>query len=98
MSDSRTPTAVDFWFDPVCPWTWLTSRWMLEVQKTRPVDITWHVMSLEGIVRMGRYESTYRRSLDVERPPMGKTAKRNIQRGGPPATPARYGEGRVIRA
>ncbi|MEY9876260.1 hypothetical protein ABH931_005770 [Streptacidiphilus sp. MAP12-33] len=46
MSDSPTPTAVDFWFDPVCPWTWLTSRWMLEVRKTRPVEITWHVMSL----------------------------------------------------
>jgi protein-disulfide isomerase-like protein with CxxC motif len=46
MSNPRTSTAVDFWFDPLCPWTWLTSRWMLEVQKTRPVQVTWHVMSL----------------------------------------------------
>jgi protein-disulfide isomerase-like protein with CxxC motif len=46
MSDSSSPTPVDFWFDPVCPWTWLTSRWMLEVRKTRPVAIDWHVMSL----------------------------------------------------
>jgi protein-disulfide isomerase-like protein with CxxC motif len=37
---------VDFWFDPLCPWAWLTSRWMLEVQQVRPVQVHWHVMSL----------------------------------------------------
>lgn len=44
MSESRTPA--DFWFDPLCPWAWMTSRWMLEVEKVRPVEVRWHVMSL----------------------------------------------------
>ncbi len=41
------PTSVvDFWFDPTCPWTWLTSRWLLDVQEVRPVKLVWHVLSL----------------------------------------------------
>lgn len=44
---SRTERKIaEFWFDPVCPWAWITSRWMLEVEQVRPVTVRWNVMSL----------------------------------------------------
>jgi 2-hydroxychromene-2-carboxylate isomerase len=46
MSRMTERDSAEFWFDPLCPWAWKTSRWMVEVEKARPVDVTWSVMSL----------------------------------------------------
>lgn len=57
-------TVADFWFDPVCPWTWITSRWLTEAARVRDVEVRWHVMSL-AVLNEGRdLDEAYRRMLD----------------------------------
>ncbi|MHA7986777.1 mycothiol-dependent nitroreductase Rv2466c family protein [Rathayibacter sp. CAU 1779] len=56
-------TDVDFWFDPSCPWAWMTSRWVDEVAPHRDLNVTWHIMSLYVLNEDKDVSESYRRML-----------------------------------
>ena len=61
---SLSRSSAEFWFDPLCPWAWMTSRWMMEVEQVRDVEVTWSVMSL-SVLNEGRdLPEDYRSMMD----------------------------------
>lgn len=60
---TMTQQEAQFWFDPLCPWAWMTSRWILEVEKVRDIKVKWNLFSLAYLNRDKDVPAEYKERL-----------------------------------
>ena len=77
---SGLPTA-ELWFDPLCPWAWMTSRWMTEVTRVRDVEVRWNVMSLAVLNEGRELTADYRRLMDSAWAPVRVVTAARVEHG-----------------
>ena len=82
MAGTPDTTVVDFWFDPVCPYSWTASRWLREVEARRPLQVHHHVMSLY-LLNEHRTDITeaYRRNVETSRGPSTRSSSNSSAPG-----------------
>jgi 2-hydroxychromene-2-carboxylate isomerase len=79
-----TKDAADFWFDPLCPFAWITSRWILEVEQVRDIQVHWHAMSLYFLNKDRDLDAGYQQKISRGLP-VGRVLIATEQKVGPEA-------------
>jgi 2-hydroxychromene-2-carboxylate isomerase len=87
-TSEKTPRqrgTADFWFDPLCPFAWITSRWMLEVEQVRDVSVHWRPMSLHFLNKDREELPESYRASSARGLPIGRVLMATLEREGEPA-------------
>lgn len=81
VAEPSDRVTAEFWFDPLCPWAWLTSRWIVEVTRVRPIEVQWHFMSLAHLNAGRDLSEEYVESITRGWEPIRVIARARAERG-----------------